>query len=321
MRLIQYVNNASSRLAANITASQTTLSVTPTEGAKFPTLTGSKFFMATLVKSDGTTEVVKVTARSSDTFTIVRAAEAVAGAQTAYAFSAGDKIEARLTAEALANELDRLDSAALISALNKSADYTVTSADISSLIRVDTSGAVRTITLPSTAALTDDFDVIVAKVTGDSNSVTIQRSGSDLINGAQTYTLSSQFASAWLIADRSTNTWTVIASGAGGANVIADSGTGSGSATLTLSGDPGTKNNVALFIGSVYQQKSTFTLSGSTVTAGAAVPSGVAWEAVWSQPVVIGTPSDGTVTESKLAPSLKASLTGKSVAMAIVFGG
>lgn len=321
MRLIQYVNNATSRLAANITASATTLSVTPGDGAKFPTLTGSKFFMATLVKSDGTTEVVKVTARSTDTFTITRAAEVVGGAQTAYAFSAGDKIEARLTAEALSAELDRLDSAALISTLNKSANYTITSSDISSLIRVDTSSGARTITLPSTASLTDDFDVIVAKVTGDSNTVTIQRSGSDLINGAQTYTLTAQYSSAWLIADRSTNTWTVIASGAGGANIIVDSGTGAGSASLTLSGDPGTKNNVALYIGGVYQQKSTYSVSGTTITAGAAVSSGVAWEAVWSQPIVIGVPSDGTVTDAKLSPQLKASLTGKSVAMAIVFGG
>lgn len=301
MRLIQYANNATSRLASGITNTATSVSLTPGDGSKFPALSGTKFFMGTLVKADGTTEVVKVTARSSDTLTIVRAAESVGGAATAYAFSAGDKFEARLTAEGLMNEIDRLDAAALMGALNKTTDYTVTAADVSSLVRGSTGSGSIIVTLPSIASLTDDFNVVVAKVTGDSNTVTIARSSSDLINGSATYVLTSQYASAWLIADRSTNTWTVMASGGNnGANTIVDSGTGSGSATLALSGDPGSKNNIALYIGSVYQQKADYTLSGTTITAGAAVPAGVKWEAVWSQPLTMGVPADGSVTTAKI---------------------
>lgn len=74
-RLVRFSNNAVSQLAANLLVGGTSLSVTPGDGAKFPSLSAGQYFMATLVKSDGSTEVVKVTGRSTDTFTIVRAAE------------------------------------------------------------------------------------------------------------------------------------------------------------------------------------------------------------------------------------------------------
>jgi hypothetical protein len=301
-RLVRFSNNAVSRLAANLSSSGLTVSLTPGDGSKFPALTGSQYFMATLVKTDGTSEVVKVTARSTDTLTIVRAVESVGGSSTAYAFSAGDRIEMRLTAGALGGELDRLDAASITGALNKNSNYTITAADVTSLVRVDTSGGNVTITLPEISTLTQDFDVIVAKVASGGNNVLINRTGStDLINGATSYTIFNQWQSAWLIADRSTNTWTVISSGISAVNTVADSGVGAGSATITLSGDPGSKNNVALFIGGVYQQKATFSLSGTTITAGGTIAAGVVWEAVWSAPLTVGTPSDGTVTTAKLA--------------------
>lgn len=106
-RQVQFANNAVSTLAAGITNSAASLTVAPGDGAKFPALTGSQYFMATLVKATGETEVVKVTARVTDTLTIARAQEQVAGAATAYEFSAGDRIEMRLTAGVLGAELDR----------------------------------------------------------------------------------------------------------------------------------------------------------------------------------------------------------------------
>lgn len=302
-RLVQFANNAVSRLAANVSSSGTSVSVTPGEGAKFPALSGSKFFMATLIRADGTTEVVKVTARSTDTLTIARAAEPVGGASISYSFSAGDRIEQRLTAAALSNELDRLDAGAIIGVLNKSANYTVAAADVSTLVRVTTTSGTISISLPEISTLTEDFDIIIAKVTSDANTVSIVRSGTtDLINGAASATIFNQYQSAWLIADRSTGTWTVISSGSNAVNTVADAGTGNGVATtVTLSGDPASKNNVAFFVGGVYQQKATFSLSGTTLTPGATIANGVTWEAVWSSPLAIGTPSDGTVTTAKLA--------------------
>ena len=304
-RLVRFSNNAVSNLAANLLVGGTSLSVTSGDGAKFPTLSAGQYFMATLVKADGSTEVVKVTARSTDTMTIVRAAEPVAGASTAYAFSAGDRIEARLTAGVLGNEIDRLDAAAIIGTLNKNADYTVQEADVTSLIRVDTSGGTRTITLPDISSLTADFDILVDKVTGDANPVTIARQGSDTINGGSVYTLTAQYQSAWVVADRSTNTWSVIQSSSNGVgiNAIVDEGTGSGASTITLTADPGSINNVDVVIGGVPQLKSTMSLSGTTLTVGGAIASGVKWMAKYCVPLSIGTPADGTVTTAKLASS------------------
>lgn len=302
MRLIQLANNAASKLAANVTSSGTSISVTPGEGSKFPALTGSQYFMATMVKADGSTEVVKVTARSTDTMTIVRAAEPVAGASTAYAYSAGDKFEARLTAGGLTGELDRLDNLAIISPINKSANYTVTAADVTSQIRVSSGSGAIAITLPAISTLTEDFDIIVSKVTSDANVVAVNRSSTDTINGATVYNLTTQWQSVWLIADRSTNTWTAINSGSGVVNAVVDPFTGSGTAgPFTLSADPGSKNNLAVYVGGVYQQKSTLTLSGLSLTLGGTVGTGVAIEVCYSTPLPIGTPGDGTVTAAKIA--------------------
>lgn len=91
----QFTNNAATTLASSILAGATSLTVLSTTGAIFPTLTGNNFFFCTLQNTAGTTyEIVKVTARSGDVFTIVRAQEGT----TAAAFAAGDKVELRLTA-------------------------------------------------------------------------------------------------------------------------------------------------------------------------------------------------------------------------------
>lgn len=91
----QFTNNAATTLASGITNVATSLTVATGTGGLFPALTGANFFYCTLQNVAGTAvEIVKVTARSSDTFTIVRAQEGT----TATAFSTGDKVELRLTA-------------------------------------------------------------------------------------------------------------------------------------------------------------------------------------------------------------------------------
>ena len=90
---LKLANNAASRLTGAITAAATTFSVTPGEGAKFPALDAGDWFPLTLVKSDGSLEIVRCTARSSDTFTVERAQEGT----PAIDFAAGDRVELRLT--------------------------------------------------------------------------------------------------------------------------------------------------------------------------------------------------------------------------------
>jgi hypothetical protein len=96
----QFTNNAATTLASSILIGATSLTVAAGTGALFPTLTGTQFFMCTLQNTAGTTiEIVKVTARSTDTFTIVRAQEGT----SASAFASGDKCELRLTAGEINN--------------------------------------------------------------------------------------------------------------------------------------------------------------------------------------------------------------------------
>jgi hypothetical protein len=101
-----FTNNASTTLASSILVGATSLTVVAGQGALFPTLAGSAYFYCTLSNAAGTTiEIVKVTARSTDTFTIVRAQDNT----SASAFTAGDKVELRLTAVDLQN-FPQLDS-------------------------------------------------------------------------------------------------------------------------------------------------------------------------------------------------------------------
>ena len=90
-----FTNNAASTLASNITNVATSLTVASTTGGVFPAITSPNFFYCTLQNVAGTLiEIVKVTARSGDVFTIVRGQEST----VASAFSTSDKVELRLTA-------------------------------------------------------------------------------------------------------------------------------------------------------------------------------------------------------------------------------
>ncbi|MDF3073470.1 MAG: hypothetical protein K0S54_1137 [Alphaproteobacteria bacterium] len=102
----RYANNASSLLAGAISASSTTVSVASGEGVKFPILANGDHFMATMVKMVGPNpvfEIVRVTARNGDILTMSRAQEGT----IAVTFSAGDKIDLRLTAGGIDAKADR----------------------------------------------------------------------------------------------------------------------------------------------------------------------------------------------------------------------
>ena len=113
MPSILFTNNAATTLASGITNVATSLTVAAGKGALFPTISGSDFFYATLANGSGGVEIVKVTARSTDTFTIVRGQDGTSGV----AWNTGDKVELRVTAAAMgamaqtANNLSDLASA------------------------------------------------------------------------------------------------------------------------------------------------------------------------------------------------------------------
>lgn len=97
-------NNAVSRLGSSITSGATSLSVTAGQGSLFPSPGAGEWFPVTLIKATGSLEIVRCTARSGDVLTITRAQEGTA----AQAFTAGDRVELRLTAAVIADVIQQI---------------------------------------------------------------------------------------------------------------------------------------------------------------------------------------------------------------------
>ena len=117
-----FTNNGFSTLASGITDSATSLTVASGDGALFPTSIGTDYFYCTLIDTSNNLEIVKVTAVSTDTFTVVRGSERT----VAQAYSSGDRIELRVTAAGLGETV----TSAAASAAAAAADLVLTNADV-----------------------------------------------------------------------------------------------------------------------------------------------------------------------------------------------
>ena len=118
---VLFANNAATTLAAGITSGATSITVATGQGALFPSITGTDFFYGTLIDSSNNIEIVRVTARTSDTMTVVRGQEGT----TARAYATGDKFELRVTAAGMNNKLDK-DGGSMTGVLNTSSDINLT---------------------------------------------------------------------------------------------------------------------------------------------------------------------------------------------------
>ena len=92
---VKVTNNGFSTLASAINNSVTTIALATGEGARFPTLSTDDYFYGTLIDTSNNLEIVKVTARSNDSLTVVRAQDNT----SARAFSTGDRFELRPVAK------------------------------------------------------------------------------------------------------------------------------------------------------------------------------------------------------------------------------
>lgn len=115
-------NNAETLLAGAINETATTVILAPGTGILLPTLVAGEFFPLILVKSvagNPVREIVYVTARNTDSCTVLRAQEGTA----ATTFSAGDYAGCHATAGCFATkaDIDGADFAGAISALSISA--------------------------------------------------------------------------------------------------------------------------------------------------------------------------------------------------------
>lgn len=97
-----FSNHATTTLAADITASSTTLSCQSGDGALFPApSTAEEYFMCTLEDPSGNIEIVKCTSRTDDTFEVLRGQEGT----TALGFVTGTVLDHRLTAQQLTDSM------------------------------------------------------------------------------------------------------------------------------------------------------------------------------------------------------------------------
>lgn len=90
-------NNVASTLAQDLSTGAGSLRVAGGTGSRFPLPAAGEYYYLTIVSTDGRLEIVKVTGRTSDLLTITRAQEGT----VAVAFSAGSKVELRVTAQSI----------------------------------------------------------------------------------------------------------------------------------------------------------------------------------------------------------------------------
>jgi hypothetical protein len=91
---VKVTNNATTTITSALASTGLSLTVTTGTGILFPILGTGDYFYATLSDTNNNFEVVKVTARTDDVMTIVRAQEGT----LALPFPANSRFELRVTA-------------------------------------------------------------------------------------------------------------------------------------------------------------------------------------------------------------------------------
>ena len=263
---VKFSNNASTTLATGINNSVT--SVVVASASNFPSLSGSEFCFLTL-QAGATIEIMKATALSGSTFTVVRAQ----GGTSASAFSAGAQVELRMNTALLQAIKDEgpKESVLKVDQSNNRVGILNTSPDVS----LDVGSATDAVHVPS--------------------GTTAQRPGSPAAGYFRWNTTESQFEG------YDGSDWGEI--GGGGATITVTNYTGDGSdTTFTLSADPLAENNTQIFIDGVYQQKNTYSYSGTTLTFSEAPPNGSSIEVqiISTSSISVGTPDDNTVSTVKI---------------------
>ena len=265
---VKFTNNARTTLAADITNSATTATVT--SGAVFPELNAGEYFYCTF--DNGTNnEIVKVTARSGNTLTIVRGVDN----STARAFVADDAAELRATAGLLTDIQENLAA--------KSANQTIYNA--------------------TTASNATAYDIGIDP--GQESNAMV------FLNGVMQHHDTFSFSSSTLTFDTAPVNGTALEVivdnliNLQSSNLTTDTFTAtSGQTAFVLSDAPAAENNLIVFIDGVFQDQSNYSISDHTLTLATGAVVGRTVTVYIINPVNIGTPSDGTVTTSKLSGNI-----------------
>lgn len=185
-----------------------------------------------------------------------------------------------------------------------SSNQVVTQADNGKMFVFDTAGGNRTITLPEISTLTPPFNIGVKKESSDGNTVTILRSGTDLIDGQTSKVLASPSAGTTLIADVDTSpdAWTAADFGSAGGQMMTERFNGNDVTTVfTLTNPPGSVNNCWVDIDGVSQHKDQYSINANQITFTSPPPSGTGnIEVTYGTTISVGVTADASVTLAKL---------------------
>lgn len=157
---IKFANSAFATLASGINNSATSITLTTGQGARFPSLSAGDYFFATLIDTSNNLEIVKCTARSTDVLTVTRAQEST----TARAFSTGDRIELRITAQGIADSAGNLASGTLV------IPGTSASGAIARLYE-DTDNGTHYVGLKAAASIASSFDFTLPSTDGTAHQI------------------------------------------------------------------------------------------------------------------------------------------------------
>ena len=215
MANIKFTNLAGSTLQVAINNLATSVTIDPADVAKFPSISGSEYFIIVLITSAGDFEIMRVTAVNSNVFTVLRAQEGT----PARAFDIGDKVEHRLTAESLVT---------IVEEASITKPHTTTDAD---------AYGHATSTLFSHVKITDETDSSASSILGIGISPYAVKTRFDQLLGASNQTVIT--TSSTFVAPE-TGTYEVVAVGGGG-----DGGTGGNASEGTIVyGDGGGEDHV-----------------------------------------------------------------------------
>ena len=266
---VVFTNNAETTLAAAITSTSAT-SISVTSSSTFPTVGAGEYFYATI--TDGTNlEIVKVTAVSGTTWTVVRASDDT----TARTFANGSTVQLRTTAALLTDIQENIASkSANQTVYNATAASNATAYDVGINPGVEANAMVF---LDGVMQHHDTFSFSGSTLTFDAAPV----------NGTKIE----------VIVDNLINLQS--------SNLTVDTFTATSNQTaFTLSDSPAAESNLLVFIDGVFQNQAAYTISSNTLTLDTGVVSGRTVTVYVINPVNIGTPSDGTVTSAKLSGNI-----------------